>query len=435
MDVNKINQHLLSGQIDERHVFPHLDRLKKVQFNFKVDFGLSTLPKEPGILLIRGARQYGKSTWLESQLYHTIQDYGPGTAFYLNGDKLPDVQALEHAIALLIKLFNPKSRIKRLFIDEITAVNDWEYCLKRMVDSGQLEEVLIVTTGSKATDLRRGAERLPGRKGKLARTKYLFTPISYREFYRVCHASLKENTLIAYLISGGSPIACNELAVTGMVPEYVIELVRDWIEGEIVATGRNRSMILNIQDVIHRFAGCVVGQSKLAREAGIANNTLASAYIEILQDLACVIPAYPWDPERRIMVLRKPCKYHFTNLLAAMAYSKANIRSPEEFLTLPEQTQGAWYEWLVAQELLRRHAIKGQLLLEPLKFWQSKTNEIDFVTDDEVYIKVKRGRCSVFDFTWFLQTHPGKTMMVINPEHFTSQNIKGLSLEDFLLED
>ena len=435
MDMNKINQHLLSGNIDTRHIFPHLDRLKNVPFNFKVDFGLSKLPEEAGILLIRGARQYGKSTWLESQMYQTIQQFGPGTAFYLNGDKLPDANTLEQEILLLIQLFHPKSKVKRLFIDEITAVGRWEYCLKRMVDSGQLDNVLLVTTGSKAMDIRRGAERLPGRKGKLARTKYLFTPISYREFHRVCHATLKEKTLVAYLISGGSPIACNEIAMTGMIPEYVIELVRDWIEGEIVASGRNRSAILNIQNTVHRFAGCVVGQSKLARESGIANNTLASAYIEILQDLACVVPAYPWDPERGIIILRKPCKYHYTNLLAAIAYGKANIRSPEEFLALPEQAQDTWYEWLVAQELLRRNAIKGDSMLEPLMFWQSKTNEVDFVTNEEVYFEVKRGKCSIFDFKWFTQSHPGKQLIVINQERFDSQNIKGVTLEDFLLFD
>jgi len=66
-----------------------------------------------------------------------------------------------------------------------------------------------------STDLRRSTERLPGRKGKLARITYLFTPISYREFKRHCGKQLKEKTLAAYLLSEGSPITCTELATTG----------------------------------------------------------------------------------------------------------------------------------------------------------------------------------------------------------------------------
>jgi predicted AAA+ superfamily ATPase len=46
----------------------------------------------------------------------------------------------------------------------------WEKSIKRLIDAGELNRVLLVTTGSKATDLRRGFEKLPGRKGKLSRS-------------------------------------------------------------------------------------------------------------------------------------------------------------------------------------------------------------------------------------------------------------------------
>ena len=86
--------------------------------------------------------------------------------------------------------------------------------------------MLVITTGSKATDLRRAHERLPGRRGALAKTTYLFTPLSYSTFRRVCGEQLKEKTVIAYLLSGGSPIASSTLTTTGCIPEYVIELTR-----------------------------------------------------------------------------------------------------------------------------------------------------------------------------------------------------------------
>ena len=132
-------------------------------------------------MMIRGPRQYGKSTWLEQQVADTITEFGAGTALYLNGDEITDHTELINEIRVLIELFNPSAKVKRLFIDEITAIDDWQKAIKRLADAGELKNILLVTTGSKAADLRRGIERLPGRKGKLDRTNYIFTPISYSE--------------------------------------------------------------------------------------------------------------------------------------------------------------------------------------------------------------------------------------------------------------
>ncbi len=434
MDIHTINNNLSRGEIDQPRIFPHLDRLKEAPYIFQVDFGLQELPMEPGILLIRGARQYGKSTWLEQQIQQTIQQFGPATAYYLNGDNISNVDALEQAIDEICNTYRKDAVVRRLFIDEITAIPDWEVALKRMADRGQLAKILIVTTGSKATDLRRGAERLPGRKGKLSRTTYLFTPISYKEFKRQCGEKLGKNTLIAYLLSGGSPIACIELATIGVMPEYVIELVRDWIDGEITGSGRSRSAIINIMNVLYRFGGTPVGQAKLARESGLANNTVAANYIEILHDLGCVVPAYPWDQDRDNLILRKECKYHFTNLLVAASYHPMRIRSPEDFSALSTNMQGAWYEWLVAQELLRRNAIQGTEILAPLAFWQNKNHEVDFVITKEQLLEVKRGRSSALEFSWFTKQFPQKKLTVISSDTFTTDHIRGITLEDFLLE-
>lgn len=414
-------------------MFSHLFRLEQSSFVFDIDFGLESLPTDPGILLIRGPRQYGKSTWLEGQVLETIKTFGPGSAFYLNGDFLPNSEALSRELELLAVSFPSKAKVKRIFVDEITAILNWETVLKRLVDSGTLSEILVITIGSKATDLRRGAERLPGRKGKLSRTSYLFTPISYQTFYKECHKKLKKHTLHAYLISGGSPVACAELAATGRIPEYVIELVRNWIEGEIAKAGRHRSALVNILQVLFRFGGTPVGQAKLAREAGLSNNTVAQGYIELLNDLGCIVPAYPWDLQKKHFVLRKPCKYHFVNLLVASCYGPNQVRSPEEFDSLPSEQQAIWYEWAVAQELQRLASLRGGEILEPLSFWQTKNHEIDFYDKNMGFFEVKRGKSNPLEFAWFAKSFSDEPLNVINQKAFATPKLKGLSLEDFLL--
>ncbi|MGD9152970.1 MAG: AAA family ATPase [Gammaproteobacteria bacterium] len=436
MDGADINHNLARGELDFPSMFPHLVSLKESPYVFDVDFGLKELPEQPGILLIRGPRQYGKSTWLEAEIFNTVKKFGPATAYYLNGENILSADLLEEKISELLPVFSKQAPVRRIFIDEITAIPQWEIALKRMVDRGQLSRVLVITTGSKATDLRRGAEKLPGRKGKLARTNYLFTPISYREFHRKCSADLGRNTLMAYLLSGGSPIACSELACKKIIPEYVIELVRDWIDGEMAFSGRSRIALLNIMRVLFRLGGTPIGQAKLAREAGLANNTVAAGYIEMLNDLGCVVPAYPWDQHKKILILRKQCKYHFTNLLSAVAYYPTRIRSVDDFLALPEKVQGMWYEWLVAQELQRRASIRGRSILDPLAFWQNKEkeHEIDFVEDQNIFIEVKRGVCSALEFSWFAYQFPHKILTVINQTKFCTDKVNGIAFEDFLLE-
>lgn len=433
MDLININRQLAQGKLDTSSMFPHLHRLNQSPIVFAWNFGLDKLPDEPGILLIRGPRQYGKSSWLEQQLATTIEEFGAGSGFYLNGDFLAHGEQLAEALEALAVSFPTSTRVKRIFIDEITAIKDWEQILKRLVDRGTLRDLLVVTTGSKATDLRRGSERLPGRKGKLARTTYFFTPISYAAFHKACHSQLGDKTLHSYLLAGGAPIACTEIALHGRIPEYVTELLRDWVEGEVAKAGRHRSALINILQLLFRFGATPVGQAKLAREAGLANNVVAQGYIELLSDLGCVLPAYPWDTDKGQYILRKPCKYHFVNLLAAWAYSPRQVHTTEEFEALPREEQAIWYEWAVAQELYRRASIAGSRLLDPLAFWQSKAHEIDFYDPNEGFIEVKLGSSMPLEFSWFPKQFPRDKLRIINRSSFSTEQLDGLTLEAFLL--
>ena len=407
MNVRDVNRFLSRGAVNEPGVLPHAEQLRRQPYVFAFSFGLERLPEEPGILMVRGPRQYGKSTWLEAELGRAVGEFGPGSAWYLDGDEIADVETLIARVRELLGTFDPRRRVRRLFIDEITAVEGWQRGLKRLADAGELRDVLVVTTGSRAVDLRRGAERLPGRKGRLDRTSYRFTPVSFAEFERVCGARLGASTLPAYLLAGGSP-ACAEVADRAAVPEHVHETVRDWIHGECAAAGRSRSSLLAVIAALHRFGGTPLGQAKLARETGLANNTVAAGYVELLSDLMCVAPCHAWDPGRGVAVLRKPCKYHFTNLLAAACWSPHRPRTVQDLRGLPPEVQGTWLEWAVAQELFRRRCIAGEELPEQLLFWQSREHEIDFLVEPGHYLEVKRGPASAMDFTWFETVHPGR---------------------------
>ena len=434
MNTFEVNQLLGQGDAIKGGVLPKLDELAGEPFVFKLHFGLDELPAEAGVILVRGARQYGKSTWLQSQIRETVETCGPGSAFYLNGDEVRDGKSLTEQIRELLPMFSSKAPVRRLFIDEITAVKDWTNALKALLDSGELRQTLLVTTGSKAVDLRHGTERLPGRKGKLARTAYIFTPLPFAEFRRVCAAALPEAHLLpAYLITGGSPPACAAVAATGRLPDYIIEMVRDWIYGEFAASGRSRSMLLGVLECLYRFAGTPSGQSKLAREAGLANNTVAAGYVEGLSDLMCVATAFAWEADRKRSNRRRPCKFHMTNLLVSTAWHPRHIRTPDDYLNLPEDAQGALMEWAVAQECWRRSALRGDEMPELMHYWQGGNHEIDFVLGPDEFLEVKRGRTGPLDFAWFPKSFPDGRLTVVGASRFETAQVVGVTLEDFLL--
>jgi predicted AAA+ superfamily ATPase len=421
-----------AGNIAAAGLFPHLDALQRSPVVFRPDFGLDALPDEPGVLLVRGPRQYGKSTWLEGQLRSTIAQAGPASAFYLNGDQLADADALVAGCRELTPWFRKDATVRRLFIDEITAVANWEKGLKQLLDAGELRSVLVVTTGSRATDLRRGAERLPGRKGRLARTTFLFTPIPFGEFERVCGAQFGEDAPIAYLLSGGCPVAAAELAQHGRLPEHVIEMVRDWVLGECAQSGRARSSLLAIWNAVIARGGTPFGQALLARETGLANNTVAAGYLELLADLMCVGMVFAWDESRRIAVRRRPAKFTPINLLATVAFDRNRLRSVDDFKALPAPVQGRWWEWLVGQEIWRRAARRGEETPEELLYWSAGDREIDYVVRPDLLIEVKRGDASAMEFSWFARSFPHAQLWIAGREQFHSERIRGRTIADVL---
>jgi predicted AAA+ superfamily ATPase len=432
VNVDRVNEALAAGNLDVPGLFPRLESLRDAPAVFRVEMGLEPLPIEPGVLLIRGARQYGKSTWLETVMRDTVRQHGPGTAFFLDGDYLRDADHLSAEVSRLVVAYRADAPVRRLFVDEITAVADWERGLKRVLDRGELRRVLVVTTGSRATDLRRGSERLPGRKGRLARTSYLFPPISYTEFLRAGGNTLGQRRLGAYLLSGGSPVALGEMIRGARLPEWIVESVRDWIHGECARSGRSHRSLVAVMEQLHRHAGTALGQTKLARGAGLANNTVAAGWIEMLSDLLCVGTSAAWDASKRVEVSRKPAKYPFVNLLAATVWSPDAPRTADDFERLPAARQAAWHEWAVAQELFRRAAIRGAADPERIPYWQGGDHEIDFVATGDAFIEVKRGQASALDFAWFSKAVPKGHLTVVCTTPFEADRVRGVTLEAFL---
>ena len=431
MKINKINEKSLSEAGIQISDLPNLNALKNQTFQFEMNFGLPVLPSEPGLIVVRGARQFGKSTWLEGQLLKAAQKNGAGTTFYLNGDAIDTSKTLYQELLLLTDLMNSKNE-NRIFIDEITSVKNWENAIKQLWDEGHTRNTLIVTTGSNAKDLIRGTELLPGRKGKLARNNYIFIPISYNEFKKHIPKNMESNVAIAtYLISGGSPVAAASLLSSGCIEPYVFQLVEDWILGAVSLAGKQRALALALFAKLYERGASPLSLTKIARETGAANNTVVLSYLEIFIDILCLNRSFAFDLLESNILFRKESKFHFVNLLAAATFAKNRLHKASDFLSLPEADQGIWLEWLVAQELWRRKMKNGNSLESLIPFAKYGDKEIDFISDTTCY-ECKRGQASAEEFEWFRRAFPQKELIVICATPFSSGKIKGITLHDFL---
>ena len=58
--------------------------------------------------------------------------------------------------------------------------------------------------------------------------------------------------------------------------------------------------------------------------------------------------------------------------------------------------------------------LSSSFILENLLFYQTKTNELDFVCSPEEFIEVKRGNVSPLDFSWFPKAFPKSQLTVVS---------------------
>lgn len=97
-------------------------------------------------------------------------------------DTDPDVirQAVQTA-----KRLRPQSRRWRIFLDEVSAIPRWPQAVKWLRDNTPAREDTFILTGSSAIEVAAGADRLPGRRGRVARPDRILLPLSFADFARL----------------------------------------------------------------------------------------------------------------------------------------------------------------------------------------------------------------------------------------------------------
>jgi predicted AAA+ superfamily ATPase len=432
---------------------PHLDRLARQPTRLPTEFVTALDLGQPGIHILRGPRQVGKTTDLKLLVERAI-DAGraPRSIIYLALDLLEGQDAAELARSVRsAKLLAGVSRDCLVLLDEVTVVDRWQTAVKALWDDGDLRRDVVVCTGSSAIDLQRGAaERLPGRRE--AGIDHLVLPQSFAAFARALdgtiplsprltvadlrtddgeallrdarlHGPALRRAFELYLRFGGLPAAVAEAVGGAPQPsEATRRVLYDSLVRDLQRKGASIAASHALLERVVRSLGAKVSWSQMAREMDVplgrgrrrpSHQTLRD-YVELMAAGYFVLVVYFWRSGSDTNEQPRDKKVLFADpLLYAIALERAPGLQPD---------LAALVENVIGVTLFRRYEPVDRMpetfvLPERLHIWQTnRGGEIDFVAGprhalDVVEVKWQRNP-SVTAATGAARAHPGRPVVL-----------------------
>lgn len=300
------NSHLSPGG-HFRKKDPQLKRLYEQPYIYKKNILDQISLNTPGIYSVGGGRQVGKSTLLKLWMEHLLaKKINPQAIFFFSGELIDD----HHQLLLLLtnQLSSmPNKGIKYILLDEVTYIKDWDKTIKYAADSGMLDEVILIITGSDLLLMQEARMRFPGRRGKASKVDFHLYPLSFKEFLSLKDkkkfANLAKNPSPAimkalyeafdqYLIHGGYLTAINDYATYGYIPQATLMTYSDWIRGDMVKKGKQEGYLKEVLGAILKRYGSQLSWNSLADDLSIDHPTTVADYINLLESMDALFVQY-----------------------------------------------------------------------------------------------------------------------------------------------
>lgn len=286
------------------------------------------LPMEKGAIhIINGLRQTGKSTAIKLYIRKLILDgFNSKHIFHFNCDALSSQKDITDLLLEFDRL-NPKDSQLAIFLDEISAVENWSSAIKWLADTGTLKNKTLFLTGSSGINLKKSGELMPGRRGK--GQDIVFSPLSFWEY---CHLvdkvpnRIELSTPIKTLdqlreINIGSKSLLKKFLTSGGilrninygVTEQSNDLYLKTLKSELYKFGKKED---SLREVIRKILGSMTAQTSytnIAEEAELGSKNTAVEYLNFLSDSYFVTEAKFWDIHQNKPILKKNKKFYTTD--------------------------------------------------------------------------------------------------------------------------
>ncbi len=320
---------------------PHLRQLREQLLVHRSNL-LGKLPcDQPGIYTIGGGRQIGKTTLMKQWMAQLLHDgVTPKRIAYLTGELIDDHHSLVRLLADTLKEM-PSTGLRYLLLDEVTYIRDWDKGIKYLADTGMLENVVMLLTGSDLVIIKEARMRFPGRRGTATTVDFHLYPLSFLETVklkkrfsantldRLMNAEIKPSSrsldrlyeeFDLYLIHGGFLTAINDMARHKRILAATFATYSDWIRGDVLKRGKQEHYLREILEAIMKRYGSQVTWNTLAHDLSIDHPKTVADYVALLasMDAAFVQAALvedkltPAPKKARKLMFADPFIFHAT---------------------------------------------------------------------------------------------------------------------------
>lgn len=306
---------------------PNLSLLKEMVLVHQNHWWSSIDWQEPGILILTGGRQIGKTTSTKLLIKKTLVEKKcvPQSIFYLPCDQILDHRHLSRVLNFFfsqLDLQNPQKTFL-LIIDEITFVKEWDRTIKALADEGRFRKGFCILTGSDSVILKEAAVRFPGRRGRAEKVDFHIYPLTFREYVELVQPEhLKEpQRHIAslfvhfeqYLKSGGFLRAINDLHMTKTIREATFATFEQWIRGDFIKRGKSEETLLVVLQTLYDVGISQNTYSGLTQRAGTVAKETFIDYCRLLERMDVLFTLEAFDQNKRRGFPKKAFKTHFAD--------------------------------------------------------------------------------------------------------------------------
>lgn len=273
---------------------PQLRKLSK-QFYVHTPSLLQKIPVNiSGIYTLGGGRQIGKTTLLKQWMRLLLEkNINPKSIFFLTGEVIYDHLSLIQIISQYLEQI-PASSSSMIYIivDEITYIKNWDQGVKYLADTGILENVQLVLTGSDLTFIQEARMRFPGRRGSSDVVDFHLYPLSFFEFVNLKLQTNEEPPIDIifqefdnYLSHGGFLTAINDQAQNEKISSSTYQIYSDWIRGDVIKHGKSEAYLREFLMASMNTYGTQVTWNSLADHTSIDHPNTIQEYANLLASM------------------------------------------------------------------------------------------------------------------------------------------------------
>ncbi|OGT49864.1 MAG: ATPase [Gammaproteobacteria bacterium RIFCSPHIGHO2_12_FULL_41_15] len=310
---------------------PQLRKLAKDPYQYASPM-LSELPIDiPGIYIIGGGRQVGKSTLLKLWMKKLLdKGINPKCILYLTGELIDDHHQLVKLISQHLAEM-PDAHMHYILLDEITYVTSWDKGVKYLSDAGLLDSTELVLTGSDLVIMQQARMTFPGRRGIADLADFHLYPISFYEWVKLqgslsgvdemiekgepSHQQCQQlmDLFYQYLAHGGYLAAINDIAKYDKILPATLRTYAEWVKGDVLKRHKQEHYLEEIIKALLTRYGSQLTWNALAQALSIEHPQTVADYIELLQSMDAVFIQHALLEDKLVAAPKKAKKILFTD--------------------------------------------------------------------------------------------------------------------------